>query len=260
MRRSKRVTRFPHLQAYSGQATVEFLYVLPILLLLLLASLQFVFIYEAKQTLNYATFIGTREGALHNGSIVAIQSGLASGLAPLFVHGENQQALKDGRAVAKSELGNFKLAKIVIVNPTQSALNGLKNASGEIPNDNLMYRTADAASQKDGMNVQDANLLKVQVTYCVRLIVPIINRMIYGFAVAPPAAGQQAKLDGSYTGGTMSADELLKTAAPGTPTTTTPTCTDTSSTNAYPYRVPVTSEAVVRMQSPFKNPGTWTAP
>ena len=51
----------------AGQATIEYLYVLPILLILLLGSLQFIFIYEAKQTLNYATFNGTRNGALNGG-------------------------------------------------------------------------------------------------------------------------------------------------------------------------------------------------
>ena len=238
-----------HHFAQTGQATIEYLYVIPILLLLLLASLQFVFIYEAKQTLNYATFVGTRAGALNNGAMASIQDGLAAGLALLFSHNTTQQALKDARALAKTELGNDKLALIQIVNPTSGALSGF-GGSGEIPNDNLMYR--DPSVLKSGMNVQDANLLKVRVIYCVRLIVPMVNRLIYGYAVSP--APTPAAID-SYSGGAISAAATLKVAAPGSASGL---CVDP--TNAYPYRIPVSSEAVVRMQSPFRDPGAWTAP
>lgn len=119
----------------AGQATVEYLYVLPILLILLLGSLQFIFIYQAKQTLNYATFNGTRNGALNSGKMAAIQDGVIAGLAPLFVHDETQQALKDARKLAYTELTNVKLARIEILNPTPGALSGF---GGTIPNDNLM--------------------------------------------------------------------------------------------------------------------------
>ncbi|MDP1612850.1 MAG: TadE/TadG family type IV pilus assembly protein [Sulfuritalea sp.] len=243
----------------SGQATIEYIYVLPILLLLLLASLQFVFIYEAKQTLNYATFVGTRAGALKNGSMAAIQDGLAAGLAPLFAHkigaATELDAVKLGRRTAKTELANPLLAKIEIVNPTPGALAGFGT---EIPNDNLMYR--DPAITKDGMNVQDANLLKVRVTYCVRLVVPIVKNMIFGYAVATPTA--PAKIDSTYSGGTIAAPEMLKVAPPGTASThPSGLCYDNNPvTNPVFYRIPVTSEAVVRMQTPFRNPGSWTAP
>jgi Flp pilus assembly protein TadG len=242
------------LRRQAGQATIEYLYVVPILLLLLLASLQFVFIYEAKHTLNYATFAATRAGALNNGSLEAIQDGLAAGLTPLFAHDTTQQALKDARATAKSETGDSKLALIEILNPTAAALAGFQNSLGEIPNDNLMYRKhKDSENLKGGMNVQDANLLKVRVTYCVRLVVPLVNRMISSFTVAPPLQG--AKID-SYAGGSIAAPELLKVEAPGA---SSGLCSDP--TNAYPYRIPVTSEAVVRMQSPFRNSDDkWTAP
>lgn len=227
-----------------GQATIEYLYVVPILLMLLLASLQFVFIYEAKLTLNYATFVGTRAGALHNGAMAAIQDGLTAGMAPLFAHGETQQALKDARTVARTELGNTNLTTISILNPTSSALSAF---GSEIPNDNLMYRSTD---DNGGMNVQDANLLKVRVTYCVRLVVPLINRMIHLLAPAPATA--IGPLD-TYSGGSISATDMLKVDA-----TTGGACNDPN--NAYPYRIRVSSEAVVRMQSPFRHPVSWHIP
>ncbi|MBU0751524.1 MAG: pilus assembly protein [Gammaproteobacteria bacterium] len=242
-----------------GQATIEYIYVLPILLLLFLASLQFIFIYEAKQTLNYATFVGTRAGALNGGSMAAIKDGLAAGLAPLYAHkigtATELAAVKLGRRTARDELANPKLALIQIVNPTPAALAGF---GGTIPNDNLMYR--DPTILKSNMNVQDANLLKVRVTYCVRLVVPIIKSMIFGFVVAPPTTA--AKIDSTYSGGSIAAPELLKVAPPTNPPNT--LCNDP--TNPFPYRIPVTAEAVVRMQTPFTDPvanvvaGVWTAP
>lgn len=235
----------------AGQATVEYLYVLPIMLLLMLASLQFVFIYEAKQTLNYATFVGTRAGALNNGDMKAIQDSLAAGFAPLFAHGADQQALKDARAAAKAEIGNTKLTLIQIVSPTSGALSGISSATGgsDIPNDNLMYR--DPTALYDGMNIQDANLLKVRVTYCVRLVVPLVNRLVHSFLPASGDWTPTGRMD-TYSGGTISAADMLKVESTGS------ACSNPG--DAYPYRIPVTSEAVVRMQSPFKDPGSWTGP
>jgi hypothetical protein len=218
-----------------GQATIEYLYVLPILLLLFLGSMQIAFIYEAKLTLNYATFAATRAGALNNGAMVAIQSGLASGLAPLFSHGVNLGDLKAARHIAKTELGDPKLTLIQILNPTQAAM----GFGTPIPNDNLMYR--DPTVLYGGMNVQDANLLKVRVTYCVRLVVPLVNRMIYAFGLS-----STSPTDNSYDPKLLDAQGIAMAAgASGL-------CVGDTT---YPYRLAVSSEAVVRMQSPFTAPG-----
>jgi hypothetical protein len=241
-----------------GQATIEYLYVIPILLILLLGSLQFIFIYEAKQTLNYAAFNGTRNGALNGGQMTAIQDGVVSGLAPLFVHAETQQALKDARRVAYNELSNVSLARIEILNPTSTILAGF---GGTIPNDNLMYRSTDVVA--GNVNVQDANLLKVRVTYCVRLIVPIVNRMIYAFTVAPPATPDKIDtLSGTSSGSgvnktytldtKITAADMLKVSPPSGATGLCYLPTD-----PYPYRIPVTSESLVRMQTPFVGSGVW---
>ena len=229
---------------HSGQATIEYLIVLPVLLLLFLASLQFVFIYEAKLTLNYATFSATRAGALNNGSMSAIEDGLASGLAPLFNHGDSLQALKDARTLADTETSDNKLTKIQIINPNPAALSDFNTTGEGIPNDNLMYR--DDAAGSSGMDVQDANLLKVRVTYCTRLIVPVIKEMIYGIVVA------HSQIISSSGG------PLMSTLKVNTPAAATGLCArDAQHTD---YRIPLSADAVVRMQSPFKDPGKWTGP
>ncbi|MBV8063290.1 MAG: pilus assembly protein, partial [Nevskia sp.] len=248
-----------------GQAAVEYLYVIPILLILLFGAIQFTFIYEAKLTLNEAVFTGTRQGALNNGSMAAIQDGLEAGLTPLFTHGVNLQALKDGRTAAHQLLSGTtpQLATTWIVNPNSAALSGFAqtqyDGSSAIPNDNLMYR--DPTALNGGMNVQDANLLKVRVSICYPMVVPIINRIIYTVVSGLPTT--PVLIDSSsYGGQSIAAPELLKSGINGTatgPNCPVPDTTDANGT-VHNYSITITSEAVVRMQSPFADPGSWSFP
>lgn len=234
----------------AGQAIAEYIYVFPILIMLILGAIQFGFIYQTKATLNYATFAATRQGALHNGAMSAIVDGLTSGMMPLFAHSSstggsrNLALLKNAWTLAREQVSDPKLTLITIVNPTSAALSayqGNSESGDEIPNDNLMYRDTNIAG--GGMNIQDANLLKVRVTYCYRMTVPILNRLIYNLVIDPPAAP---------TVGNTAAD-MLDSSGGGS---TTKRCTGIDDE----YRIPITSEAVVRMQTPFKDPGKWVGP
>jgi len=243
-------SRHPRMQRQRGQAIAEYIYVFPILVMLILGAIQFGFIYQTKATLNYATFAATREGALNNGSMSAILSGLTSGMMPLFAHssstgGErNLDLLKNAWKLAEEQMSDPKLTRITIVNPTEAALSGYrgKSESGdEIPNDNLMYRDTNIAG--GGMNIQDANLLKVRVTYCYRMAVPILNKLIYNLVVDPPPLP---------TVGNTAAD-MLHSEGGGS---TSNRCTGIDDE----YRIPISAEAVVRMQTPFRDPGKWVGP
>ncbi len=234
----------------SGQALVEYIYVFPILIMLILGAIQFGFIYQTKATLNYATFSATRQGALNHGSMASIVDGLTSGMMPLFTHSSstggqrNLELLKNAWKLANLQISDAKLTSITIVNPTPAALNAYKSksdAGNEIPNDNLMYRSTDISG--GGMNIQDANLLKVRVTYCYRMAVPILNKLIYNLVVDPPPT--------PVVGNT--AADMLASEGGGS---TTNRCAGIDDQ----YRIPITSEAVVRMQSTFKNPGKWVGP
>ena len=229
-----------------GQAIAEYVYVVPIMLLLIFGAIQFAFIYQAKSTLNYATFVATRQGALKNGAMSTIQEALAGGLAPLFTHDRDLAALKAAYTYADKELRDAKLTDIRIVNPTSAALGAFQSQSdsgSEIPNDNLMYR--DATDVSGGMNVQDANLLKVRVTYCYRMVVPIINKLIFNLTVNP---------SGTAPATPKTAPEILASTGAGG---SAGLCTDIP---AEEYRIPISAEAVVRMQTPFQDPGAWSAP
>ena len=232
-----------------GQALVEYIYVFTILIMLILGAVQFGFIYQTKVTLNYAVFNATRQGALNNGSMSSIIDGLTSGMMPLFAHSQgatrDMSVLKTAWKQADEQMTDAKLTHIKIVNPTQAALSayaGLSDSGSEITNDNLMYRDT-SISGAANMNIQDANLLKVRVTYCYRMAVPILNKLIYNLAIDPPSVPVV---------GATAADMLASEGG----SSTTRLCTNIPDE----YRIPITSEAIVRMQTPFKDPGKWVGP
>lgn len=260
-----------------GQAMVEFLILFPTLLLLVLGAFQFALIYQAKQTLNYATFMAARQGALKNGRMTPIKDALAAGMTPLFnIKPEllDTEGLLRARLIAAVEAFNPLNTRVEILSPTAAAYNAHKadSESGtEIPNDNLMYRPT---TVKGTMSVQDANLLTIRVTYCTRLIVPIVNRVIYalyfGFSgeqvlaseyfaetTAPASALGARCLDINDNIQALSAlvaslpapVNSLATLLNSIPTL--PTTIPGLDWNIGGYRIPIVATATVRMQSPM---------
>lgn len=220
----------------AGQSATELLVVLPVLVLLVFGILQLGLMYQTRATLNHATMLAARAGALHNGDHGEMRNALARGLAPLFAHEASAAGYAEALATANLE-SVAPIAAIEVLNPTGAALadfgrNRLDGESGrELPNDTLHYRTT-AAGSNSQISVQDANLLHVRVTYCMRLIVPVIDRML-------PAA--LAAVTPATTGTGMKNPFGIGAApGPGAPCGTAPG-----------RRIPVRTEAILRMQSPF---------
>ncbi len=206
----------------TGQSMTEFLVVMPVMLLLIFGAIQFVFIYQAKTTLNYATFEATRAGSLENASRQAIENGFTRGITPLFArttminNKEDTLAEKvlSARDFARSEVENG-FVKIERINPTSSAFNSFYDADvfaatgvKQIPNDNLSFRRSANGA------LQDANLLKLRVTYCMKLIVPMVDKIITSAVLS------------------VTKDSFEKN------------CLDAEG------RLPIVSQATIRMQSP----------
>jgi Flp pilus assembly protein TadG len=272
----------------SGQAIVEYIIIFPVLLILIMGAIQIALIYQAKFTLNYATFMGARQGALKNANLNSIKDGVAAGLTPLFMRwsGSGTPGLVDlskARVIATIEVFNPMTADVRIISPTQAAFDALSGGGTEIPNDNLMYRSGDG----DGMSIQDANLLKVRVTYCVKLVVPFVNRMIYSLvngiqgvknlaneffwtpatvAAVPATPNMCSTISDLYAGLRQEVNNITSSAGvPGMGTvnslansfismlpTTFPTLPFLN-WNIGGLRIPVTAEAIVRMQSPVQS-------
>lgn len=174
-----------------GQAMAEFSislpFLAPIILVMIMLIIQWATIYRDKMTLNAASFEAARAGSLNSGSESKMYEALAQGMLPVFMRDEstNQEV---GRAYVRSKAYTTLGAQINVLNPTQAIFDKhkieRKDRSGnrwyEIPNDNLMYRDSTAEKISDDLfvNVQDANLLKIEVNWCKKLEVPIANWVI----------------------------------------------------------------------------------
>jgi hypothetical protein len=264
-----------------GQALVEYIIILPLLLILVLGAIQFALLYRVKSTLNYATFIGARQGALKNASSTSIKDGIAASMTPLFTYKDDISSLLKGRTIAMIEAFNPLTMKVEVLSPTKKmaddfGIDDPENADSKrlIPNDNLTYRpTTEGGSS--GINIQDANLLKIRVTYCAKLVVPLANVTIYSLVngikgVTNLANEWFAQSDAVPTTTNMCSsldDRLADKISPLSDFVDTSALTDGMSQlmgkisgatipvldwSLGRYRIPITAEAVVRMQSPAR--------
>ena len=276
-------------QGMGGQSMVEFLILLPSLLLIVFGIIQFSLIFQANSILRHAAFIGARQGALSNGKMESIKDGVASGMTPLFMRVNSSVPgitdLARARMISTIEIFNPHTASIEILSPTSEAFEEhnifvVHNNGFAIPNDNLMYRPT---TVKGGVSVQDANLLKIRVSYCFKLVVPLVNKLIYGMAVGLEETKVLTGISFNDAGSTESkpnmctninkvkaeaadsvVNEINSRAGPLAPLTGSLSSTATTIiNNAFDnlpllnwnmggVRIPIVTEAVIRMQTPYQ--------
>ena len=105
----RRVRRATHAPAHGrrrqrGQSLLEFVIVVPAFLFLLLAAFQFMLIYRAKATLDYAALEAARAGAVHGADIDQIRRGLIRGITPLYVDAPGMGGAPEGRLPSGSRM------------------------------------------------------------------------------------------------------------------------------------------------------------
>jgi len=231
----------------SGQSMTEFIIVFPVLFLLIFGALQFALLYHAKITLNYATFLAARSGAVSNAHIGIMENALARGMAPLYTHCDTAAEVIRARDQVRTEITSG-FAFIEILNPPMQAFNnpattgsirdgskplvvntGITPQDRVIPNDNLMFRpTTPGAS---GQSIQEANLLKIRAHYCYPLFVPLIDRLLVKIMTQ---TANTDKTSPDYCPECQGIFQSTGTFERG--------CLDND-------RFPITSQAIVRMQS-----------
>lgn len=204
------------LKGSRGQSVTEFIIIMPIFFVLLFGIFEFSYVYRAKATLNTATFEAARSGALHHARIAPMRDALSKGMAPLYMKGRavdsgpvatlhmsRAYATAKAMAVALDAVPALNVKSVSIVSPNRAIFDRFKVkrlvklqhetsfAEREfIPNDNLLFRSAESVRLSSGgedidMNVQDANLLKVKTAWCYNMKVPLlknlINKAVSGF-------------------------------------------------------------------------------
>jgi hypothetical protein len=239
---------FTYSYFYSGQAMVEMIIIMFATLLILFSLLHFGFMYNAKTVLNYATFEAARAGSLNYGSPKAMNYALARVLASLENSSEpDYDALNNDidlyKAHQKDAIELVKAEKFVCtqrISPDVSSKHWLTDPDAGsipsyaetynhyIPNDHLVYRSA---KLEDGVSIQDANLLKIKVTYCHKIITPIIGITMKRLMLQSYADEDPDPFD----------DWVVPTRGAFTKI-----CYEND-------RIPIVSQAVIRMQTPIRD-------
>ena len=175
-----------------GQSITEFLVSMFGFGLLLLALLQVILLGRAKTTVDYAALEAARAGALYGADKGKMQWGLARGLTPLYATATaSPTAAGTFEAEWKAYAEVLGFSTIKVLSPTAGSFDDFKEAQYDgtmaLPNDTLNFRPTSVGS-RGGLSVQDANILKIRVTFSYPLIVPVIDRMIGTLDLARTAA------------------------------------------------------------------------
>jgi hypothetical protein len=104
---------------------VEFVIILPVMLTLVLAIVQFALIYKAKITLNYATFQAVRAGSLNNASLSEMEQAFTSNMAPMFTSSYLRFDSTDGCTTDFNATDGARLARLGGAQITEDGLRGV---------------------------------------------------------------------------------------------------------------------------------------
>lgn len=202
-----------------GSLMLETLIALPILLVMGLSVVQWALVHEARAFVDHGALMAARAGALENARLGPMRQALARALTPLRAPDSSVAAFETAvRARALPEVMTH--ARLRLLNPTREAFDdhGRRGENGRpyLPFRDMQHRSRTPGA-RSGLSIQEATLLRVQVTY--------------GFPLKVPYAGwfiAKAALGGSWLGSGWGAREQLMLRA---------------------NRLPIVATATVRMQS-----------
>jgi hypothetical protein len=163
-----------------GAAMVEFAVVGPVVTLLGLGSLQYGLMFFAKNQLNHAAFMAARAGTTEHADKGKMAQALTRALVPMYGGGGNTTELAASYARALADVTAY--TRIEILNPTKESFddwnsNRLQARYGRraIPNAHLAEANPGDIRANSGQNLQDANLLKLRITYGYEPKVPLMG-------------------------------------------------------------------------------------
>ncbi len=233
----------PAPRAERGATLVEFVIAGPLVLFILLVLMQYALLFHARSQLNYATFEAARAGTVANARPAAIRAAFERAMTGYHGGGTTTAELAAARARALAEA---PFTRIEVLSPTRESFDdfhspalatGLGAAGRVIPNTHLAHLACpidrpncpgDPTANASGQTLQDANLLKLRITYGIPVgkQIPLAGPfMARAIAALDPADGDAFRA-GLVAGG----------------------------------RIPVVAHTVMRMQSPAIEAGNASAP
>jgi hypothetical protein len=155
------------------------------LLPLCLGVLQMALLLTENHHIDHAAFLAARHGAVVHGELAQVRRAFAQAATVLFVQsgtpvdrGNVVARVAVAYAAATADIAAY--ARIRLLTPTvdaQSDFSIPRSGVRVIPNDALEYRSS-ATGRRSGISVQEANILRVEVTYCRPLVVPFAGPLL----------------------------------------------------------------------------------
>lgn len=178
-------------QKQQGVSMIETLITLPVMLMLGFGGWQGALMYEAQTTLNHAAFMAARAGSMQNMSITSMYEAFDRVISII--------EREDGIRVARGRDDPEAIAQIFIANPTREVFQGGSRwalppgqcsicgpGEFELPFTHLALRDR---TERGGISLQDANILRIKVIYYYELTVPLVGDLIGSFSENPLAGG-----------------------------------------------------------------------
>lgn len=157
------------------------------LLPMCLGTLQILLLMVENHHLDHAAFLAARRGAVKQGDISEMKRAFAQAATPLFMRSDSRldrsnvvARVATAYAVATADIALH--ANVRVLAPDADARADFvitRNGQQVIPNDALEYRSM-AAGRRSGMSLQQANVLRVEFSYCRPLIVPFAGHLLIG--------------------------------------------------------------------------------
>jgi hypothetical protein len=178
----------PRLRRQAGAAAVEFQIVaLFAMLPLCLGMLQLALLMAENHHIDHAAFMAARRAAMTHGDLGEARRAFVQAALPLTIRTPDELdrgniSARVARAYAETLADVTLYARFSVVSPDSDAVADFAIQRLEdqvIPNDGLEYRSV-VAGRRSGLTLQQANVLRLEVSWCRPLIVPFIRELLIG--------------------------------------------------------------------------------
>lgn len=168
----------------SGASMVEFLLVAPLLTYVGVGVVQMGMAYHARNILDYATFEAARVGAVSEADVTKMRGELAYRIGPIFPGNGSSAGVRSAVSEAVAAVNDPIRTQIRIINPTSAVFEdfGVSDPdTGELvlPSTHLQYRSKEIGA-RSRVTIQDANLLKIEITHGYELRLPWLDVKLPG--------------------------------------------------------------------------------
>lgn len=170
-----------------GVSMIETLITMPVMLMLGFSGWQAALMYEAQSTLNHAAFMAARAGSMQNMNFDSMYAAFERTISII--------EREDGVRIARGRDDPRDIARIFIANPTVEVFQGGDRwalppgqctvcgpGEFELPFTHLALRDR---TERGGISIQDANILRIKVIYHYELTVPVVGDLIGSFSENP---------------------------------------------------------------------------